>query len=170
MVALYNIIGQKKRRNFLLVLFLFVQLLDTYPLIIRLHDAFLPKKMGYEYALDRKFWFSLGEKYKHMQIDINFVGQFNNDLYGNAHIYKLANIAVKNNLTLNVFYLARTSVTNEEHYLDDYRGFLQGKIQPDTVYIMSEKTMQQTVGEAKNEYCKAIDGYYVCGYEIRSSK
>ena len=80
-----------------------------------------------------------------MQIDINFVGQFNNDLYGNAHIYKLANIAVKNNLTLNVFYLARTSVTNEEHYLDDYRGFLQGKIQPDTVYIMSEKTIQQTV-------------------------
>ena len=162
LLAFFRSVKPIKFRNYFLICLLVIQLIDIFPLINRLHEAFIPKPLGYEYGLDKDFWFSLGSKYKHMQIDLNYVGQFNNDEYGNAHVYKLANIAVKNGLTLNVFYLARTSKANEDRYLDDYRNFLRGILAPNTVYIMSEKTMLQTV-PGVSKHCRIVDNYYVCG-------
>ena len=169
-IGLFKCISRPRARLIVLLCLLVLQVADIFPLIIKLRTAFLPKPYAYGHELDKSFWLKLGEKYRHMYIDLRYIDQFNTDYYGNAHMYKLAFFAVQNHMTLNNFYLARTTAANEQYNQKTYIEFLEGKMAPDTLYVMDDKTMAHLHADMKASSCRKEGVYNVCSLKIEEEK
>lgn len=165
-LSLYRVVSVRKTRILLILVMLMCQIVDIFPLITLLHNKYIPQQYAYDEHLDKTFWFSLGEKYMHMDIDPVYINQLNNDPYGNAHLYKLAYIAIMNNMTINNFYLARRSVYSDQIIQKTYENFLNGILDKDTIYIMDEQTIKKRNNSVNLKQCRIVDSYYVCSISL----
>lgn len=152
-VLFYEYMQQRKRLAYLILsLLLVLQILDLSKLYNLVHQDYFMKNannLPWNYDLHDKFWNELDGKYQHLLvIDVDHE--------------KFSYLAALNHMSINMFYLPRYNQDVRNLEQQQINGFLQNKLEDNSLYIVSQRAYNARTVYADQSQCRAIDSYIVC--------
>ena len=144
MVWVISYIGKNCKKSLamiLLVVGLLLQIYDESGFLRERQEKYYPK-ITYTCSLGNEAWDSFSEEYEHIMVYPNTFS-----IYSNYKGEELWAYALKNNMTMNIVYLARdvSARANEEAY-EHFAELMSGESYPDTMYVFFDEMPPEDAG------------------------
>lgn len=150
----------KRLRYFIVTAVLFVHLYEYQRHLKIINSRY--RVIKYKSCFRDNFWRDIGKKYKHIYCVMGEEIKKCNKSF----VYTFGYLAISNGMTMNDMYLSRYAKKNNEYLEKTTCDFMNGRLLPDTLYIVPDNMFDKRAKKLNEEQCREIDGRHVCADKL----